>query len=102
MKTIVFTAWAVAFAGLPAIAATDPMAEICHVRAEKGSGYDGPRQGLSKEFGNVRLRFSGSVSIGVSRTNGPQGGFNTSTGDRSEDKARDRYFQIYDACMDSR
>lgn len=109
MKRFATTALALAVMVLPVTdAKADPLADICHARAQKESGYHGPRKGLSKRVGNTQMRLSGSVGLGVSRSSGPQSGTQVpgfagqDAIERREQKAHSKYTRIYDDCMQSR
>lgn len=109
MKTFFTAALTVAFLALPALAAqADPMKDICLVRAEKASGYSGDRSGLTKQVGNTKLRLSGSVAVGVSRSTGAPGshvapGFaGQAATEQREAKAKKKFTRIYNDCMRAR
>jgi hypothetical protein len=106
MKLFISTLLVVASLALPGTdALANPNADVCHVRAQKNSGHHGPRRELTTQAGSVKLRLSGSVALGVSRSNRVGGGYNApafagqDATDQRAQKAKDKYSRIYDACM---
>lgn len=102
MKTIAILGLTVALSGLPSTeVSASTLADICHTRAEAGSGYSGARSGLNWQIGKVRLRLSGSAAFGISHSKGTRpsvvSGF--SGRDMSEQRAKRKYKRIYDACI---
>jgi len=109
MKILAPVTLALSFTVLPGgVALADPMQDVCHSRAVKGSGYSGPRTGLSKQAGNTTFRLSGSAAFGVSRSSGTPSANNapgfagSAETERREAKEESKYTRIYNDCMRSR
>jgi len=99
----------IAVLALPGTAAlSDPMMDVCHARAQKGSGFKSQGPNLSTQQGGVQMRLSGSVGLGVSRSRGapssnPSAPFaGAAATERREREARAKYQRLYDACLDTR
>ncbi|PCH71813.1 MAG: hypothetical protein COC12_07250 [Rhodobacteraceae bacterium] len=104
MKMLALTALTLSgFALSSGVLMANPMADVCRARAVDASGY----RGLAQSVGNVQFGLSGSVSVGVGRSNGPQSGSSPAFAgqgeiDRQKDAAKARYTRVYDDCMRTR
>ncbi|MFT7596577.1 MAG: hypothetical protein ACI8R4_003913 [Paracoccaceae bacterium] len=110
MHRSVLMAVLVAILALPGSGAgADPKQDLCHVRAQKDSGYKSQGPKLATQMGSVQMRLSGSVALGVSSSRGgaPSGNVTppfagSAATERRENDAQARYQRLYDACMDNR